>query len=149
MTTMRTKGAYAESHPDALAVYCSDGRFTDAVEELVHSLGFPRLDTLTIPGGPALLELTSGTMAAIETVRSAVAFLVEGHDLAHAVLIAHAGCGYYRTRFSYDSPEAVVRRQLTDLNGAERWLRSARSALRVSKFYARVEDGHVVFDAVE
>ena len=30
---------YHPSHPHVLAIYCSDGRFTDAVEELASHLG--------------------------------------------------------------------------------------------------------------
>lgn len=37
-----SKEKFEASHPDALAVYCSDGRFTDAVEELLHSM--PQVD---------------------------------------------------------------------------------------------------------
>jgi hypothetical protein len=47
---------YDRTHPAALAIYCSDGRFTRAVERLLKSLGHSRLDTMTLPGGPALLN---------------------------------------------------------------------------------------------
>jgi hypothetical protein len=140
---------YEEKHPDALAVYCSDGRFTGAVEYLAHSLGISRFDTLTIPGGPGLLELTSGTSAAVETVRTAVGFLAVGHNIAHAVLIAHEGCGYYRNRFAYESPPAMLRRQLSDLNAAGRFVATTRAGIVVTKFYARVVAGHVLFEPVE
>jgi hypothetical protein len=148
MSEFIASGPFEQAHPNALAVYCSDGRFTDAVEQLVHKLGFPRLDTLTIPGGPGLLELTSGPMAAVETVRTAVSFLIDGHKIEHAVLIAHSGCGYYRNRFAYDSPESMLRRQLADLNAAERYVRSARPGIEVSKFYAKVQHGQVAFEAI-
>jgi hypothetical protein len=137
------------THPQALAVYCSDGRFTQAVEELAHSLGFARVDTLTIPGGPALLELTSGTMAAVETVRNGVAFLVEGHKIAHVLLVAHEGCGYYRNRFPYDSPDAMRRRQISDLHSAGRYAMTTRGGIKLSKYYASAVDGHVAFEAFE
>ena len=51
---LSTNAHYDAAYPDALAVYCSDGRFTRAVDELLAKLGHPRLDTLTIPGGPGL-----------------------------------------------------------------------------------------------
>jgi hypothetical protein len=137
------------SHPDALAVYCSDGRFTRAVEALLEELGYARLDTLTIPGGPGLLDLTSADHGVVETVRTSVSFLVTGHEIAHVVLIAHEGCGYYRARLRYESPDSMVRRQLADLRGAERWLRGTHGKLEVGKFYARVAEGRVHFDPVE
>jgi len=49
---------FRPSHPSALAVYCSDGRFTRAVEQLLESKGCARVDTLTMPGGPALFSQT-------------------------------------------------------------------------------------------
>jgi hypothetical protein len=137
------------SHPDALAVYCSDGRFTRAVEDLLSSLGYPRLDTLTIAGGPGLLEITSATLSSLEATRSSVSFLITGHKIQHVVLVAHAGCGYYRAHFPYESPEAVLRRQLADLRGAARWIRDSHGNLEVTKFYARPGNEGVEFEPVE
>ena len=50
--TFQSSTPYEPSHPKALAIYCSDGRFTQPVEDLLHSLGHARLDTCTLPGGP-------------------------------------------------------------------------------------------------
>ncbi|MEI7892096.1 MAG: hypothetical protein WCI05_03340 [Myxococcales bacterium] len=136
------------SHPHALAVYCSDGRFTDAVEELLHGLGHARLDTLTIPGGPALLDLTSSGTGALDTTRAAASFLVRGHGLRHVTLLAHEGCGYYRERYRLESPEAMLRRQLADLRGAARWITNTHPSIEVALYFARIEAGVVVFDAV-
>lgn len=120
---MISKVPYDAKHPHALAMYCSDGRFTGAVEELLHGLGHARLDTLTIPGGPALLDLTSSTLGAVDVMRDAATFLIRGHGITHAVLLGHDGCGYYKSRYTYDSPEAMRRRQLNDLRQAARWVR--------------------------
>jgi hypothetical protein len=149
MSQSRSRLAYQTEHPDALAVYCSDGRFTEAVEALLHALGYPRLDTLTIPGGPALLELTSGGFSAVETVRASTSFLIRGHAIKHVSLLAHQGCGYYRTRFAHDSPEYMLRRQMSDLRAAARWTASTHPGVQVESYYARVEDGVVVFDPVD
>lgn len=141
--------AFEHSHPDALAVYCSDGRFTNAVEALLAKLGYPRLDTLTIPGGPGLLDLTTADIALVETVRGSTSFLIAGHKIQHVVLIAHEGCGYYRNRLPYESPDSMLRRQLADLRGAERWARGTHGKIEVDKFYARVQSGRVHFDPIE
>ena len=61
---------YEPRHPKALAVYCSDGRFTQAVEELCHHLGHERLDTLTMPGGPALLNPWTASILEADQVTS-------------------------------------------------------------------------------
>src|SRR3954447_985255 len=99
---MHAKVPFDATHPHALAMYCSDGRFTEAIEELLHSLGHPRLDTLTIPGGPALLDLTSSNLDGVEVMRTAASFLIKGHAIKQVVLLGHDGCGYYKARFPYE-----------------------------------------------
>lgn len=136
---------FEERHPDALALYCSDGRFTEAVESLLRELGFPRLDTLTIPGGPANLSIATASLGTFDVVRHALSFLVVGHSIAHIVLVAHEGCGYYRARHPYESPEAMHRRQFNDLEAAAKWIRGEHPKVNVYKFLARRGD-QVTFD---
>ena len=149
MAVITARARFDASYPDALAVYCSDGRFTDAIEELLHGLGYPRLDTLTLPGGPALVELTSASMNANEVARSSVSFLVTSHHIRYVVLVSHASCGYYKHRFAYESAEAMLRRQYADLRGAERWVRNQHKGVEVSAYYARATDDGVAFERVE
>ena len=137
---------YDEAHPKALAVYCSDGRFTNAVEELLQRLGHGRIDTLTIPGGAALLHLWSANLVEAETVRKSASFLIEGHKLEEVVLIAHAGCGYYRARFRSLAPDEMVERQVLDLGKAANWLRQHHPRVRVSTFLARPDSGQIRFE---
>ena len=145
---MQTKAPFDAKHPDALAVYCSDGRFTDAVEELLHGLGHSRLDTLTIPGGPALLDLTSSNLGAADVMREAATFLIRGHHIAHVVLLGHAGCGYYKARFPYESPESMQRRQLDDLRQAARWVSANHDGLTIATYFATPEETNLRFDEI-
>lgn len=147
--TFDSRVPFAAEHPTSLAVYCSDGRFTESVEDLLKHLGHPRLDTLTIPGGAALLELTSASASGAETVRQSVSFLITAHHISEVVLVAHAGCGYYKSRLPYDSPASLERRQLSDLRTAAKWLTQEHGKLRVHRFFARPDAGHVRFEAVE
>jgi hypothetical protein len=135
-------------HPSALAMYCSDGRFTEAIEELLHSLGHARLDTLTVPGGPALLDMTSSSLSALEVMRSAATFLIRGHAIKHIVLLGHEGCGYYKARFPYESADAMKRRQCADLAQAARWVRGEHEALHVTTYFATPEGTRIRFDEV-
>lgn len=139
---------FEEKHPDALAIYCSDGRFTNSVEELLQSLGFPRLDTLTMPGGPALLNLWSAQFSDMDASSRAAQFLIRGHTLTHIVLFAHQGCGYYRARYGALEAQHVYERQLHDLRVAAHGLRIPRPELDVRAFFARPERGQVHFDLV-
>ena len=136
------------AHPRALAVYCSDGRFTQPVEALLHHLGHDRLDTLTLPGGPGLLNLWAGSVLEADQLERAARFLIRGHGIEHAVLLAHAGCGYYRERMPGRPPAEVKASQLDDLRVAGRAMRSARPALTVALYYASVEGSRVRFDPV-
>ncbi len=143
----QSRAAFNTEHPTALAIYCSDGRFTDAVEELLHAMGHARLDTLTMPGGPALLHPFSARLIEHEAVLGASRFLIQGHGITHAVLIAHAGCGYYRARYAGEEVERLERRQVEDLRGAREKLLAERAAMKVDLFFARPIGG-VRFDAV-
>jgi hypothetical protein len=136
----RAKTHFHKKHPAALAMWCSDGRFTHAVEELLSSLGEEGLDTLTLPGGPALLDLTSAGMGALDVVREAASFLIKAHATRTVVLVAHAECGYYRNRYPYEGPEAMRRRQLADIRGAARWLTTNHTGLTVRCFFASIAE---------
>lgn len=136
------------SHPDALAIYCSDGRFTDSVEELLHALGHPRLDTMTLPGAAALFEVTTADFTGLDTVRNAAQFLVRGHGIKTVVLVAHEGCGYYRARHVGQTPERIVAIQEADVRSAARWFHASLPGLRVELFFADVAGGRVAFRRV-
>ena len=140
MSDYESRAPYVAQHPSALAVYCSDGRFTRAVEELLESLGENRLDTLTLPGGPALLDHTSASFASLEVVRDSASFLIRGHSIRRVVLVAHAECGYYRARFQYESPSAMHRRQLNDLAAAARWVETNHRGVSALMFYATARE---------
>jgi carbonic anhydrase len=145
MATFLSTTNYRAAHPEALAVYCSDGRFTRAVEELLAHLGHEALDTLTLPGGPALLASTT-SYSERESMSRAASFLVVGHAIRHVVLIAHANCGYYRDRYPGESPAAIEARQLADLASARSALELAHPSLRVRTQYLRVNGKQVQFD---
>jgi hypothetical protein len=140
---------FIADHPPALAFYCSDGRFTEPVEELLRHLGHPRLDTLTLPGGGGLLNPTSASFADLDAARRAAQFLIEAHAIRDAFLIAHAGCGYYRRRMATTkTAEQIVAAQRKDLQVAAETLRRANAALRTHLFFARIDGARVAFDPV-
>ena len=140
-----SKSPYTAEHPESLAVYCSDGRFTRAVEELLGHLGHARLDTLTLPGGPGLLAPTT-SYSEREAITRAASFLIVGHRIRSVVLIAHQGCGYYRERLPGTSGEVIEARQVTDLRGAREALLLGHPSLDVQLRYLRVVGSQVRFD---
>lgn len=141
-------GAFEPSHPKALAIYCSDGRFTDAVEGLLHSLGHARLDTLTVPGGPCLLDLNTANFSELEALRAAASFLIRGHRIERVVLLAHEGCGFYRERMKHIAHDEVTARQCADLRSSAEWLLRTHADLAVDMYYARISSGRVTFDPI-
>jgi hypothetical protein len=132
---------FDESHPAALALYCSDGRYTRAVEELAAHLGQPRLDVVTLPGGAALLDTSSALLSDRDAVGRGLSFLIEGHAIQWLLLVAHEGCGYYRARFPLLSPEELRARQAEHLRAAGARLAAAHRGLAVELYFARPSSG--------
>jgi hypothetical protein len=142
------KATFDKKHPKALAIYCSDGRFTDAVEELVHGLGHTRLDVLCMPGGPALLDLGSASFSALEAMRTSASFLIRGHAIKHVSLIAHDGCGYYKERYRFETPEEIIKQQKDDLRIAAQWLVGSHPDVEIAMYFAKPEGSKIAFDEV-
>lgn len=135
------------AHPTVLALYCSDGRFTEAVERLCASLGAPRIDTVTIPGGPGLLDIGKLALMDRAAILRALDFLIRGHSIERVFLVAHEGCGYYRARYPRRGAGEIREVQVADLRSArETIVRSHRVSAHC--FYARVSAGGVTFDPI-
>ncbi|MDY7226482.1 carbonic anhydrase [Hyalangium rubrum] len=142
------KVPYDASHPPVLAVYCSDGRFTDAVEELAQHLGHERIDTLTLPGGPGLLNRWSADYLESDVVSRAAHFLIKGHDIAEVLLLAHEGCGYYKARHGALGAEFIAEQQLKDLQEAAAELVKAYPGLTVHTYRVRPEGEKIHFEPI-
>jgi hypothetical protein len=139
---------YEASHPHVLAVYCSDGRFTDAVEDLAQHLGHERIDTLTLPGGPGLLNRWSADYLESDMVMRAANFLIRGHHITEVLLLAHAGCGYYQTRHGALGPDFIAEQQLTDLRTAAEELRKLHPGITVHLYFVRPHGSSIHFEPV-
>jgi carbonic anhydrase len=144
-----TDAPFDKSHPDALAVYCSDGRFTAAVDELLEKLGHPRLDTLTIPGGPGLLNHKTSGYSDCDTFSRSAEFLIREHHITTVVLLAHEGCGFYARKFPDLSAEQIRKRQHDDLRLAMRELVETHPRLQTFAYIAVPSGDHVRFDVVD
>jgi carbonic anhydrase len=134
---------FEASHPPALAIYCSDGRFTNAVESLARASGHDRVDTLTLPGGPALLCPAAANLSEVDTVGRAAQFLIDGHKTRHLVLVAHQGCGYYRRRYPRLPEAHIEKHQLDHLALAAKILARKYPELSIERYYARVAQGMI------
>lgn len=139
---------YDPSHPSTLAIYCSDGRFTHAIEDHCEDLGHERIDTLTLPGGPALLISGAADLSEVHVFTRAAHFLIEAHAIQHVVLFAHAGCGFYRTRFGRLDDVAIRRMQVENLRAAHASLRRHFPEVTVTCTFAAPEGDGVTFTDV-
>jgi hypothetical protein len=138
---------FQSAHPNVLALYCSDGRFTNSVEELLRHLGHPRVDTVTLPGGPALFNVWLASFSESDAISRGTSFLIEGHRIAGVALFAHAGCGFYRARMPNRTPEEVHAQQLVDLQNAGALILQRHPGVQVALYYA-VADKTVSFREV-
>ena len=133
----------------AAAVYCSDGRWGEQVDDLVHNvLHLPRYDRLAVPGGAACLAGHFATYREEEGVLAQLRFLVEVHRLEQLVLIAHEECAFYTERL-HVSPLQLESRQREDMQKAIRRVRGFGGHLRVRAFLARQRGGRVRFEPVD
>ena len=96
-----SKVPFDEERVGAAAVYCSDGRFGEQMDEFLHkALGLPRYDRVAMPGGAACLaENTTATFEQAALERQ-LEFLIREHQLRRIVLIAHEGCGFYKNQWT-------------------------------------------------
>jgi len=134
----------------AAAVYCSDGRFGDQCDELMHvALGLPRYDRLAVPGGAACLAGHFATYREEEGVAEQLRFLVRVHELERVVLIAHEHCGFYAERLNV-SPLQLESQQREDIRKAVWKVRTISRNIEIDAFLARKRwDGSIQFETVE
>jgi carbonic anhydrase len=147
MTTFVASEAFVASYPKALALYCSDGRFTQSVEELFQRLGRARLDTLTMPGGAGLFNVWLAGFSSSQAMMRAASFLISAHGIEQAILVAHAGCGFYKSQMQGASAEAIRDQQLSDLRLAASVCQERHPALTISLYYA-VPEKRITFHPV-
>lgn len=136
---------YEQARIHAAAIYCSDGRVGEQIDEFLHlGLGLPRYDRLAIPGGPACL---SGNLVGFldgRALEDALGFLIRVHDLRRLILIAHQGCAYYRERLRV-AEAAILAEQRQDLDKAAAALRRLHGGLAVEAFLALTSGTRVRF----
>ena len=133
----------------AAAVYCSDGRFGEQFDDLLHNaLRLPRYDRLAIPGGAACLANHFTTYRESESVMHQLRFLFDVHGLEQVVLIAHEGCAFYSERLKV-SPLQIETKQREDMRKAIQRVRALSKYLNVSAYFARKQLNQTIrFEAV-
>ncbi len=139
---------YEVARINAAAVYCSDGRIGDHMDEFLHQgLALPRYDRVACPGGPVAL---AGRLLAFWESRGVLEqlhFLVRVHEVRQVVLIAHEGCAYYGDRLGLD-PLAAEAEQREDLTRAASAVQRIDAELEVAGFFAHLDGTTVSYERV-
>jgi hypothetical protein len=130
----------------AAAMYCSDGRIGDQIDDFLHhGTGFPRYDRLVCPGGPVAL---SGRLMALWDARGVeeqLRFLVDVHDIKSVVLVAHEGCAYYSQRLGLPAAR-IEAAQREDLSKASDTVLKLAPGVTVTRYFARHEGAAIRFE---
>ena len=130
----------------AAALYCSDGRIGDHVDDFLHNgLGLPRYDRLACPGGPVALSGRFQAFWDARGVEEQLRFLAQVHDVKTVVLITHANCAYYLKRLAI-SPNALETAQREDLARATVAVQRLMPAATVKRFMASMSGEEIRFD---
>lgn len=133
----------------AAAVYCSDGRFGEQIDNLLHDrLQLPRYDRLAVPGGAACLAGHFNAYREEEGVAQQLRFLIGVHQVRRVILIAHQDCAYY-TEWLRIAPLQLEARQREDLTKAIRHVKRIGSDVEVLAYFARRQWESVTFEKVE
>ena len=147
--SIRSSIPFDTSRIGAAAVYCSDGRFGEHVDELLFgTLKLPRCDRLAIPGGAACLAGHFAAYREEEGVSEQLRFLVNVHEIRQVILIAHEGCAYY-SEWLHVPPTQVEDRQREDLVKAIRHVKRFGIDIDVSAYFARRQGEGVVFERAD
>ena len=131
----------------AAAVYCSDGRIGDHVDDFLHNgLGLPRYDRVACPGGPVALSGRFQAFWDARGVEEQLRFLAQVHDVKTVVLITHANCAYYLKRLSIP-PAGLETAQREDLAKATTTVQRMMPAANVKRYMASMSGAEIRFDA--
>jgi hypothetical protein len=132
----------------AAAVYCSDGRYGDQMDEFLHhALGLPRYDRVAAPGGPACVAGHSIAIRDQGAMEKQLRFLITAHDLHRVVFIAHQDCGFYQYLKLWG--KTVEEQQRIDLARSAELVRTYAEGLTVDAYFARRVEGKVRFERVD
>ena len=122
-----------------LVVSCCDGRYIDAVEQLLADQGVPNHDLISYPGGPAHLDPFRSYLEH-QALSEALDFMVRAHRTERVVLIAHSDCAYYLSKHG----TCEVSRQERDLQVAARQVQSRHEGVVVDLYYlSPLDEGRV------
>ena len=146
--TYTSKVPFEHERIGAAAVYCSDGRYGDQMDEFLHeSLGLPRYDRVAAPGGPGCIAGHSIAIRDQGAMEKQLRFLIEAHALDRIVFIAHQDCGFYKQLKLWG--KTIEQQQRLDMAKSALIVRAYGNGVTVDAYFARKVDGNVRFERVD
>ena len=140
------QGEFETQRIGAAAIYCSDGRYGEQMDEFLHqSLGLPRYDRIAVPGGAGCLGDHTHAFTESASLERQLRFLIEAHDLRRIVLIAHHQCAFYGQVWL--GTQTLKERQAADLERAATKLRMWYCDLEVEAYFANPVNNRVTFES--
>ena len=148
--TFVSQHKWREQRMGAVAVYCSDGRWGDAVDELCHEcLKIPAYDRFAVPGGPAWVnEADTRRVGLSRTTHEQLEFLVKAHQLTRVVFITHFGCAFYGHRYHCAAEESLTK-QLNDVRAAKQIIRKWFGPIDAEGYLAMQRKGVLSFHRID
>jgi hypothetical protein len=132
----------------AAALYCSDGRVGDHIDDFLHhGLGLPRYDRIACPGGPVALADRFQAFWDARGIEEQIRFLTQVHDVKIVVLIAHEACAYYARRLSIPAARIELEQKI-DLEAATKTVQRLAPSVSVKRYMARHHGAEIGFEAV-
>jgi hypothetical protein len=136
---------FDEQRVGAAAIYCSDGRFGEQMDEFLHlSLGLPRYDRVAVPGGAACLAGHMMVYHEKSAMDEQLSFLIRSHALSRIVLIAHENCAFYKGLWI--AQKSIEDQQREDLKKAAAQIIFRSPGVKVESYFARKVGGQIAFE---
>jgi hypothetical protein len=140
-----SRTAFDTNRVGAAAVYCSDGRFGEQMDEFLHrGLGLPRYDRVALPGGAGCLAGHTCAFHAKHALERQLDFLIREHGLSRVVLIAHEACAFYKDLWL--GLRTMKEQQAVDLEKAAAQIRAMHPHVEIEMYFAGKADGKIIFE---
>ncbi len=134
----------------ALAVFCSDGRYSRYIDEFLESLlRVDGADWLAVPGGPAALAGTHRDEEDAEVLWRHLDFLVEMNEVRRVILVFHENCRYCLDVLGPDATaDEAKRKACADAEEARNRIQRRFPEVAVEAYWHEATDTAVFFRSI-
>jgi len=136
-------------HDGVFVVHCSSAAWQPHFQEFLKTgLGLRHYGLLAVPGGVQSLTLSEVLPKFAWAGWRWVKFLTDIDDIGRIVLIGHEDCRWYQRGPIARFVESERKRQESDLRKSARGFQERMAETKVELYFARMDQGKAVFDAI-